>query len=727
MKFYELIPLTAVVTNLALTFFVMTRDLRSTLNRVYLLWGLSLTVWNLGTFFMFSVKDEADARLWSVFLHYGVIFLPISLLHLSSLIAQVKLPRWLPLLYGWFGLLALSNAFGQFTSGVRYLGDAYFYSVAGHGFWAFVASYVVVTSATVVILYRKLATLQRLHRARVKALLWANAILISFGWNDILPILGFDTYPFTQIAIFPFGSAAAIFYGIIVGYSVLQHHLLDIHVTLGKAAAHTVRLLFLFLIGFLLLLLLNVFRPHEFTTFTFLSALGVLLASATVASSIFPRLFGKGDEALEQLILSDRFGDRFEYHDKVRAFLQEVQSYNNADLLLADLDALLLKTIRVRNYQIVLLDESTHVFTVFRGHPKSPQTQLPELRANSPIFQIFQQTTASYLAFNLAYIMPGETDLEREAREPLKHFEPEFCFPFFSGEDPFGLLLIGEKTNGTPYTPNDLLLLTRLVKNLSLILNQIRLKKQVLLAEELELLGRMSRGMAHDLNNLLTPVSTYLQIATAQAAGNTDGANELLPTCLRNITTIEAYVKDALFFSENHTVQMAPSPLNQLILKASDLAGPKLKRRQVRIELQDYPPTVVEMDPLLVQRCLSNILSNAIDASSPDTTVRIELQRLATTEAGREWVRVSIIDAGEGISRKNLERLSSAYFTTKETGDENRGFGLGLAICRKIVHQHGGTMNIASEEKKGTTVTVDLPVRCAAPAPPQAITKEEGN
>ena len=725
MRFYELIPLTAAITNLALTLFVLTRDLRSTLNRVYLLWGLSITVWNLGTFFMFGVQTEAAARLWSVFLHYGVIFLPISLLHLSILIAQVKLPRWLPVLYGWFGLLALANAAGFFTNGVRYFGNAFYYSVAGPGFWAFVVSYVVVTTATVVILYRKLGTLQRLHRARVKALLWANGILIGFGWNDILPILGFDTYPFTDIAIFPFGSAAAIFYGIIVGYSVLQHHLLDIHVTLGKAAAHTVRLSFLFLIGFVLLLLLNVFRPKEFSPFAFLSALGVLLTSATVASIFFPRLFGKGDEALEQRILSDRFGDRFEYHDKVRAFLQEVQFYNNADLLLTDLDALLLKTIRVRNYQIILLDESTHVFTVFRGHPKAPQTQLPDLRANSAIFQIFRQTTVGYLAFNLAYIMPGETEMEREARQFLKDFEPEFCFPFFSGEEPFGLLLVGEKTSGTPYTPNDLLLLTRLVKNLSLILNQIRLKKQVLLAEELELLGRMSRGMAHDLNNLLTPVSTYLQIATATANGNTDGANELLPTCLRNVGTIEAYVKDALFFSENHTVQIAPAPLDQLIQKVVALAGPKLKRRQVRADLPEYPPAVIEMDAVLVQRCLGNILSNAIDASSPGSSVRIDLQHLATTEGGREWVRVSITDTGEGITRQNLERISSAYFTTKETGDENRGFGLGLAICRKIVHQHGGNLNIASEEKKGTTVTVDLPVRCAPPAPAKTFPLED--
>ena len=75
-------------------------------------------------------------------------------------------------------------------------------------------------------------------------MLLANGILVLFGFNDILPILGYTNYPIINQPIFPFGSAAAIFYGIIVGYSVLQHHLLDIHVTLGKAAAHAVRLLF---------------------------------------------------------------------------------------------------------------------------------------------------------------------------------------------------------------------------------------------------------------------------------------------------------------------------------------------------------------------------------------------------------------------------------------------------------------------------------------------------
>ncbi|PYM14956.1 MAG: hypothetical protein DME18_05440 [Verrucomicrobia bacterium] len=117
------------------------------------------------------------------------------------------------------------------------------------------------------------------------------------------------------------------------------------------------------------------------------------------------------------------------------------------------------------------------------------------------------------------------------------------------------------------------------------------------------------------------------------------------------------------------------------------------------------------MDSILIQRLIGNLLSNAIDASPSRSTIRIELQQLARTEASRDWLRIKIIDEGEGIRRDHLKRICKPYFTTKDRGDETRGFGLGLAICRQIVHLHGGNLNIASEEKKGTTVQVDLPSR----------------
>jgi signal transduction histidine kinase len=101
----------------------------------------------------------------------------------------------------------------------------------------------------------------------------------------------------------------------------------------------------------------------------------------------------------------------------------------------------------------------------------------------------------------------------------------------------------------------------------------------------------------------------------------------------------------------------------------------------------------------------------------------VELTPLPKTELNRDWHRLKVIDRGEGISPENLQRVFTPYFTTINTGDGNRGFGLGLAIARKIVHLHGGNLSITSKVKKGTTVQVDLPSKLSAsqelPAAPQ--------
>jgi two-component system cell cycle sensor histidine kinase/response regulator CckA len=254
------------------------------------------------------------------------------------------------------------------------------------------------------------------------------------------------------------------------------------------------------------------------------------------------------------------------------------------------------------------------------------------------------------------------------------------------------------------------------VKNLSLIMNQIRLKQRVLAAEEMELLGRMSRGMAHDLNNLITPVWTYLQLANESVQSDSPTA-ELLPTATLNVETIQSYIKESLFYSNTLTPHFLPGRLDQIILKAVEMVTPLLRDKEIRVKHGELPEVEVEMDSVLIQRMMSNLLVNAGDASSRGSEVEVQIARLARTEANRDWFRVKVIDHGMGISRENLPHVFRPYFTTKDRGSAKRGFGLGLAICRKIVVLHGGNLSIASEEKRGTTVQVDLPTRRLAPEP----------
>jgi signal transduction histidine kinase len=717
MNLFKLVPLIGAVCNLLVTLFVSTRGLRSTVNRVYLLWGISLTIWNLGTYALFVVDNASAALFWARFLQFGVIFTPVTLFHLSLLIAQIPVGRYMKALYGLQIALALSNLTPFFIRDVRFNGYAY-YSIAGPGFRIFSLT-LGLTVASVFILSHKRRRLATLHKTRLSALIVAQSGLVIFGINDVLPILGFDYYeellPFlgirakapSHLQIYPFGSMAAIFYGVIVGYSVLQHQLLNIRVTLGKIAANLVRVGFLVAVGLLLLFLAAFFGPRDqFTTYSFFVSLGVLLCSAVIAATYFPRLFGKGDDRLERRLL----GDRFEYHDKVRSFIQSINVYTDARLLIDDLHDLLVNTIQVRSYQIILLDETTRQFSLLRAYPEPSLTFSPGVSADSPLFQYFKITGSDFLAYNEVYALPGENVLERSARGQLREYNPEFCFPLVFDEEILGFMLVGAKVSGDLYTQLDLRFLTDMVKNLGLFMNQIRLKKQVAVAEELELLGRMSRGMAHDLNNLLTPVSTLLQLMRDDLLDR-GKSEELLPVALRNVVTMHSYIKEALFFSQNHTPRLEPGRLDQVIQKAVATAEPALRRKEMEVAVRGPEDVVVEMDSVLIQRLVANILSNAIDASPPKSTIKIELQRLIRTEANRDWLRIRVIDEGEGIKREHLRRIFKPYFTTKDRGDETRGFGLGLAICRQIVHLHQGNLNIASEEKKGTTVQVDLPSR----------------
>jgi signal transduction histidine kinase len=706
MRFLSLAPLLGAICNLCLSVFVLRGDRRSRLNQVFFCWGLCIATWNACTYALFRATTEAEALPWASFLQYAVIFIPVLSLHLSLVLAQVSAPRTLAVLYVVHVGLAIMNATGQFIAGVRPVGYAW-YSVAGPGFWLYAITFLQ-CAVSIVILLRRRAVLPPVQRTRLSSLIAAQILIGVLGTNDILPIIGIDKYPLTQVPILPYGSIAAIFYGIIVGYSVLQHQLLDVRVAFSRITAHAVRFLFLLLIGLALQLTLTVLVPgHQFSPVSFTISLVVLMVTALLASLLFPRLVG----TVERLERSTH-GDRFETADRVRDFIEKMPRYDDSETLLNDFHTQIVQTLGISSYWIILRDEVHQAFTVHRAHP-SEAAPLAVLKINSPVFQLFEWEKAEYLAIDPKYSRPGVRNVERLARQQLAPFAAEFCFPLSSQSEPFGLLLTGPKTGGDAYSAADIALLVALVKSLSLVVNQLRLKTQVRQNQELDLLGRMSRGMAHDLNNLLTPVTTLLELAS-EPGHDTTFHDELLPVALRNVKRMRAYIREALFFSENLRPDVQPDRLDTIVQQAVEVARSS-REKPVEIVVETPGETVVEMDDVLMQRLVANLISNAIDASPPGSKIEVRLERLHKRGDATEWVRLRVIDHGEGISKENLSRVLTPYFTTKDRGDTNRGFGFGLAICRKIVNLHRGNLSIASQLKKGTTVQVDLPSRQTTP------------
>ncbi|MGA3171728.1 MAG: ATP-binding protein [Chthoniobacteraceae bacterium] len=703
MKVAEIIPLTAAGVNLALVLFILAQGTKSMLHRVYAVWGCSIVVWNVGTAFMFSARNPEQALIWARFLHFGVVFLPVSLFHLCLLITQISMPRLVRAVYGFAFCMAALNCTGLLVSGVHDVGYAY-YSVGGPLYFVFVAAYAGLTWATMLILFWRGRKAPPFLKSRINSMRWASGILIAFGNNDLLPILGIYHYPFTNIEIFPFGSLAAIVYGLLVGYSTLQHQLLDVQVVIGRFVAHGIRLLFMWLIGLVLLVSIWALFPAEFSAASFVAAFGVLAVSSAIASFLFPRLFGSGSDTWERRFL----GDRFEYHDQIRAFIPTIQQHGDSDMLLDGLHELLTKVVRVRNYRIILRDEDNRVFAAVRSYSEHEARPLPELNSESPIFRFFERTGAEYIGSKLLHALPGTDEIERRTRELLNQCDAEFCLPLVTGLDVFGLLLLGEKADDSPYTATDISLLCSLTRQLSLFINQLRLKNQVLQAQEAELLGRMSRGMAHDMNNLVTPVQTLMQlIAEGVPVGSL--RDELLPLATRSIDTLREYIREALFFSEHACGDFKLGRLDMVLAESVAIVASRCEQKGIKMILQAPQEALVEMDKSLIKRTITNVLGNAIDASTGGAEIRVELFALEKTEPERDWFRVRIIDQGEGIHPENMQRIFTPYFTTKNRGDDQRGFGLGLSICRKVVQIHGGSLKITSQPKKGTTVLIDLP------------------
>ena len=710
------IPLSGFIVNVLFAFFVFSRGPRIPANRVYLLLTLSIAVWNLGCYHLLIVPegDPARALFWARFVFIGCIFGVVAFFHLAMIVAGFSLGRWVYWLYGFEALLAISDLTSLFISGVQFLGPSGWYAVAGPLFYVFTIPYCLMFGSIFVLLRRR-NTLPPLRKRQLTPLIVGQALLSILGANDLLPIMGIIYYPLTEVQVYPWGSLAAVFYGVITAYSVLQHQLLDIKVSLSRYAALLVRFIFLFSITVGLLLIAAAIVPGKFDDVSLGMSLAVFMVSSALAALLFPRLFGSNVfETFERRIL----GDAFEYQDRVRKFIETVPWQNNLPLLLDDLHALFVGVLGFERYWVILRDETERSFGIARAFPDDLRAQVPELKVPSPIFTFFEWDHHEYLALGSHYSRLQANERERGAVDQLASFDAEFAFPLISDSVLYGLVLVGTKTENAPFTGTDLHLLVDLSKQLSLIINQIRLKDEIMRAQELELLGRMSRGMAHDLNNLLTPIWTLLQLAHEGSAREALD-EDLISVALRNVKMVRAYIKEALFFSENLRPDLQLGRLDLLVEQTVEALGRNNRKKVVKITTRTYGEAVVEMDEVLIQRMLANLISNAIDASPEGSEIRVEIEQLVKTEAARDWLRLRVIDLGEGIPRENLDRVLTPYFTTKNRGDEGRGFGLGLAISRKIVALHGGHLNISSQVRKGTTVQIDLPSRQIKPVIPE--------
>jgi two-component system NtrC family sensor kinase len=234
--------------------------------------------------------------------------------------------------------------------------------------------------------------------------------------------------------------------------------------------------------------------------------------------------------------------------------------------------------------------------------------------------------------------------------------------------------------------------------------------------EKLAALGELVAGVAHELNNPLTGISTFAQLLLEDELGEEQRDSVL--TIKREADRAVSVIRDLLVFSRKTGPRMVPIDLNALVHQTLRLRAYSLQSTgvEVRTELASQLPTILGDDQKL-QQVLLNLVVNAEYAMQRSET-RVLTIRTLRRDAGRDvQVVLEVIDTGVGMAGDVSKHVFEPFFTTKPAGV---GTGLGLSVSYGIIQAHGGTITVASAPGAGATFTATLPMRSPSQIPQRA-------
>jgi two-component system, NtrC family, sensor kinase len=229
---------------------------------------------------------------------------------------------------------------------------------------------------------------------------------------------------------------------------------------------------------------------------------------------------------------------------------------------------------------------------------------------------------------------------------------------------------------------------------------QQSVRQQVTRAEKLASIGRLAAGVAHEINNPLTGVLTFAHLLRERPNMEAQDREDL-DLVIRETTRAADIVRGLLDFARERPVLMEPLDLNEVVVRTVRLIANQKKFEHIVIEQllqEDLPKVRGDMNQL--QQVLLNLSLNACTAMANGGTLTV---RTVTTE---DHVVLKVTDTGCGIKADLLDRIFEPFFTTQDVG---KGTGLGLSVTYGIIEQHGGQLEVQSEEAKGTTFTIYFP------------------
>jgi len=229
--------------------------------------------------------------------------------------------------------------------------------------------------------------------------------------------------------------------------------------------------------------------------------------------------------------------------------------------------------------------------------------------------------------------------------------------------------------------------------------------EEMLQTEKMNTFNLLSAGVAHEIGNPLNSLDIHMQLLEDELESiQTDRKNDLLEyvrIAREELNRLDNIIKRFLKSIRPFKLNLVETEIVKNISETIELMSNEIYAQGVTVETKfgkDIPPFL--FDPDQIKQAISNIIKNSLQATPEGGLIKIEV------EAKKEICKISISDNGKGIPKNIIKNIFDPYFTTREEGT-----GLGLMIVSRIIAAHDGEISVVSEENKGTSIIIKLPIR----------------
>ncbi|MBK5226855.1 MAG: response regulator, partial [Thermoleophilia bacterium] len=252
-----------------------------------------------------------------------------------------------------------------------------------------------------------------------------------------------------------------------------------------------------------------------------------------------------------------------------------------------------------------------------------------------------------------------------------------------------------------------------------------QLEQQLMQAQKMESIGRLTGGIAHDFNNFLTAIQGYIDLAAMDLPEGSPASEDLIEARASG-NRAASLTRQLLLFSRRENLDLKPVDLNRVISDLLKMLGRLIgEQYEIKTDLADDLRTI-SADASHLEQVLMNLVVNARDAmpqgdvitiSTGNVVIEPGFVKVKREKTPREFVELSVSDNGVGMDADVLSHIFEPFFSTKGSG---KGTGLGLSVVYGIITQHGGWIDVDSVPGQGTTFKIYLPALHIALAERQA-------